>query len=89
MPDSPPVFTKEDFAFGGGSSAATSTDAAGWVELIAFGAFFGTILFCSLQAMFAPRKTFCAENMAEEREVVCLPAEFPPGGRKKVKQAVD
>ena len=62
----PPIFAASDFAFGAGGGAATATDAAGWIEFAAFIAFFGTIAFCTLQAVLAPRKTFCAEKMAAD-----------------------
>ena len=62
----PPMFAASDFAFGAGGGAATATDAAGWIEFAAFIAFFGTIAFCTLQAIMAPRKTFCAEKMAAD-----------------------
>ena len=62
----PPAFAASDFAFGAGGGAATATDAAGWIEFAAFIAFFGTIAFCTLQAIMAPRKTFCAEKMAAD-----------------------
>ena len=58
------MFAASDFAFGAGGGAATATDAAG--RFAAFIAFFGTIAFCTLQAIMAPRKTFCAEKMAAD-----------------------
>ena len=45
------------------SSTAAGEASNGWVEIVAAAAFFGTVVFCALQAMWAPRRTFCAEHM--------------------------
>jgi hypothetical protein len=37
-----------------------------WVECAAMLAFFGTVAFCGLQALWAPRKTFCSEHMRSD-----------------------
>lgn len=51
------AFTEDQFSFGG-----LSLGSGGNVELLALVAFVGTILFCAVQAMVAPRRTFCAEQ---------------------------
>ena len=55
--DPPPIFVQADFGSAGGSSSG-GFDVSTWLALIAF---VGTIAFCTIQAIVAPRKTFCAE----------------------------
>ena len=66
MPDSEPrIITSGDISFGSplaviGSSSISS------IELVALFAFVGTVLFCVVQAIAAPRKTFCAEHQRQD-----------------------
>ena len=50
------MFTAADFGASSSSSNGISTTVE-WVALIAF---VGTIAFCTIQAIVAPRRTFCA-----------------------------
>ena len=59
------MFAASDFAFGA-RRCGHRDRRRGWIEFAAFIAFFGTIAFCTLQAIMAPRKTFCAEKMAAD-----------------------
>ena len=46
-----------------GSPSATASDDDNLLTYFAIVAFFGTVLFCTCQALIAPRRTFCSEKM--------------------------
>jgi hypothetical protein len=48
-----------NFALDLGDTAATSSG----LELIALAAFVGITVFCALQALIAPRRTFCSQEI--------------------------
>lgn len=56
MSEQPRLFTQEQLG------ATGPTGSSGTLETIALVAFFGTIIFCTVQAIMAPRRTFCAEQ---------------------------
>jgi hypothetical protein len=55
------LFTAADFGGDGGvGSGGGGISTLEWAALIAF---VGTIAFCTIQAILAPRRTFCATKM--------------------------
>ncbi len=53
-----PILSSDDFGVGSASS--------GTVEWAALVVFVGIVVFCAVQAIVMPRRTFCAEKMATD-----------------------
>jgi len=83
MASEPPLFTKEQLGGGGGGAASSSLDMATLLALIAF---VGVVVFCAAQALWNPRRTFCAEQNGA-REPPASVATTKPVARRRTAKA--
>ena len=66
MSEGPPAVILDAASFSTSFSQGFFSEPILFVEWLAVFAFFGTIIFCAVQAAVAPRKTFCAEGKARD-----------------------